>query len=83
MAQVLIAALSPAGHFDPLLSVARSLVNRGDRVTVLTAQRHAAAIRAAGAPRTRCPGRPTSTRTGCAVLRGGPGPRASVGSTPT
>lgn len=49
MPEILIAALSPAGHIDPLLNVARGLVDRGDRVTVLTSADHAAKIRAVGA----------------------------------
>ena len=49
MPEILIAALSPAGHIGPLLNVARGLVDRGDRVTVLTSADHAAKIRAAGA----------------------------------
>jgi MGT family glycosyltransferase len=49
MAEILIAALSPAGHVGPLLNVARGLVDRGDRVTVLTSVKHAAKIRAVGA----------------------------------
>lgn len=49
MPEILIASLSPVGHFAPLLNVARGLVGRGDRVTVLTARAHAAQIRAAGA----------------------------------
>ena len=49
MAEILIAACPPVGHVGPLLSVARGLVNRGDRVTFLTAERHAAKIFAAGA----------------------------------
>lgn len=49
MPEILIAALSPAGHIDPLLNVARGLVDRGDRVTVLTSAGHAAKIRAVGA----------------------------------
>ncbi len=49
MPEILIAALSPAGHIGPLLNVARGLVDRGDRVTVLTSAGHAAKIRAVGA----------------------------------
>jgi MGT family glycosyltransferase len=49
MPEILIASLSPAGHFGPLRTVARSLVDRGDRVTVLTSGAHAARIRAVGA----------------------------------
>jgi MGT family glycosyltransferase len=49
MPEILIAALSPAGHIGPLLNVARSLVDRGDRVTVLSSADHAARIRAIGA----------------------------------
>ena len=49
MPEILIASLSPAGHFGPLLSVAQGLVDRGDRVTVLTSAGHAASIRAIGA----------------------------------
>ena len=36
MAEVMIASLSPIGHVGPLLNVAQGLVDRGDRVTVLT-----------------------------------------------
>jgi UDP-N-acetylglucosamine:LPS N-acetylglucosamine transferase len=36
MAEILIAALSPVGHIGPLLTVAQGLVDRGDRVTVLS-----------------------------------------------
>ncbi|MCP9273436.1 glycosyltransferase [Mycolicibacterium arenosum] len=49
MAEILIAACPPIGHVGPLLSVARGLVDRGDRVTFLTAERHAAKILATGA----------------------------------
>ena len=49
MAEVMIASLSPIGHVGPLLNVAQGLVDRGDRVTVLTSAAHAAKIRAIGA----------------------------------
>ena len=49
MPEILIASLSPIGHFGPLLKVAGGLVDRGDRVTVLTSPDHAATIRAVGA----------------------------------
>ena len=49
MPEILIASLSPAGHIGPLLNVAQGLVDRGDRVTVLTAAAHADKIRAIGA----------------------------------
>jgi UDP:flavonoid glycosyltransferase YjiC (YdhE family) len=49
MAEILIVALSPIGHIGPLLNVARGLVDRGDRVTVLSGDGHAGAIRATGA----------------------------------
>lgn len=49
MAEILIAAMQPIGHVGPLLSVAEGLVNRGDRVTFLTAGRHEERIRAIGA----------------------------------
>lgn len=49
MASVLIAALSPIGHIEPLLAVAEDLVARGDRVTVMTGPAHTDAIRAVGA----------------------------------
>jgi UDP:flavonoid glycosyltransferase YjiC (YdhE family) len=49
MAEILIASLAPIGHVGPLLNVARGLVDRGDRVTVLTASHRAAMIRAVGA----------------------------------
>jgi MGT family glycosyltransferase len=49
MPEILIASLSPIGHVDPLLNVAQGLVDRGDRVTVLTSADHASKIRAVGA----------------------------------
>ena len=49
MAEILIAALSPIGHIGPLLNVARGLVDRGDRVTVLSGAGRAEEIRTAGA----------------------------------
>lgn len=49
MPTILIASCPPIGHIGPLLNVARGLVLRGDRVTVLTSARHADAIRATGA----------------------------------
>ena len=49
MAEILIASCPPIGHVGPLLTVARGLVARGDRVTFLTARRHAQKIVAAGA----------------------------------
>jgi MGT family glycosyltransferase len=49
MAAILIAALSPAGHIEPLLAVAEDLVNRGNRVTVMTGPAHIDAIHAVGA----------------------------------
>ncbi len=49
MPEILVAALSPVGHINPLLNVARGLVDRGDRVTVLTSAAHAAKVRAIGA----------------------------------
>lgn len=49
MPEILIPSLSPTGHIGPLLNVARGLVDRGDRVTVLTAAAHADKIRAVGA----------------------------------
>jgi MGT family glycosyltransferase len=49
MPEILIASLSPVGHIGPLLTVAQGLVDRGDRVTVLTSAEHAAKIRKAGA----------------------------------
>jgi len=49
MPEILIPSLSPAGHIGPLLNVARGLVDRGDRVTVLSAAAHADKIRAVGA----------------------------------
>ena len=49
MPEILIASLSPVGHIGPLLNVARGLVDRGDRVTVLSSADHAARIRAIGA----------------------------------
>jgi MGT family glycosyltransferase len=49
MPEILIASLSPAGHIAPLLNVAQGLVDRGDRVTVLSSAAHAAKIRGVGA----------------------------------
>src|SRR5690349_20490095 len=49
MPEILIAALTPIGHARPLLNVARGLVDRGDRVTVLSGAARAGAIRAVGA----------------------------------
>ena len=65
MADILIAALSPAGHFSPLLAVAHALGGRGDHVTVLAAERHAATIRAHGAHPHPLPAGPTSTKPDC------------------
>jgi MGT family glycosyltransferase len=49
MTAILIAALSPVGHIEPLLAVAEDLVRRGDHVTVMTGPAHTDAIRAVGA----------------------------------
>jgi MGT family glycosyltransferase len=49
MPDLLIASMSPIGHIGPLLNLTRDLVDRGDRVTVLTAAARARLIRAAGA----------------------------------
>ncbi len=49
MAEILVAALSPVGHIGPLLNVTRGLVERGDRVTVLSGAGRADEIRAVGA----------------------------------
>jgi MGT family glycosyltransferase len=49
MPEILIASLSPTGHIGPLLNVAQGLVDRGDRVTLLSSAAHAAKIRAVGA----------------------------------
>jgi MGT family glycosyltransferase len=49
VAQILIASMQPIGHVGPLLSVAAGLVGRGDRVTFLTAAKHADRILAIGA----------------------------------
>lgn len=49
MAEILIASMQPIGHVGPLLNVAQGLVDRGDRVTFLTANKHAERIRAVGA----------------------------------
>lgn len=49
MPEILIASLSPLGHIGPLLNVAQGLVDRGDRVTVLSSADHAGKIRAVGA----------------------------------
>lgn len=48
MPDLLIASMSPIGHIGPLLNLTRALVDRGDRVTVLTAAARAGLIRAAG-----------------------------------
>jgi MGT family glycosyltransferase len=48
MPEILVAALSPLGHISPLLNVAQGLVDRGDRVTLLSSD-HAGRIRAVGA----------------------------------
>src|SRR4029079_1461633 len=50
MSEILIAALSPVGHIGPLLTVARGLVDRGDRVTVLSGAGRADDIRATAGP---------------------------------
>ncbi|CAN3129961.1 glycosyltransferase [Mycobacterium sp. smrl_JER01] len=49
MPEILIASCPPVGHISPLLNVARTLVARGDRVTVLTSAAHADKIRSVGA----------------------------------
>ncbi|MCZ8378624.1 glycosyltransferase [Mycobacterium sp. CPCC 205372] len=49
MAEILIVAMPPIGHVSPLLSVAAGLIDRGDRVTVLTSATHAERVRAVGA----------------------------------
>jgi len=49
VADILIASCPPIGHVGPLLTVARGLVARGDRVTFLTSRKHAPKILAAGA----------------------------------
>jgi MGT family glycosyltransferase len=49
MAEILIASMHPIGHFGPLLNLAEGLVDRGDRVTFLTAAHHGERIRAIGA----------------------------------
>ena len=49
MAAILIAALSPIGHAEPLLAVAEDLVNRGNHVTVMTGPAHSGAVREVGA----------------------------------
>ncbi len=49
MPDILITSCPPIGHIAPLLNVARGLVARGDRVTILTSSRHADKIRAVGA----------------------------------
>ncbi|WP_024447894.1 nucleotide disphospho-sugar-binding domain-containing protein [Mycolicibacterium iranicum] len=49
MAAVLIAALSPIGHAEPLLAVAEGLVNRGDHVTVMTGPAHRRTVCEVGA----------------------------------
>ncbi|TFV59651.1 glycosyltransferase [Mycobacterium sp. PS03-16] len=49
MPEILIASMSPIGHIGPLLHLARGLIDRGDRVTVLTSAARADLIRSAGA----------------------------------
>jgi UDP:flavonoid glycosyltransferase YjiC (YdhE family) len=49
VAEILISSCPPIGHVGPLLTVARGLVDRGDRVTFPTSQRHASKILDAGA----------------------------------
>src|SRR5262245_14661672 len=49
MSSVIIASVPIHGHVVPLLSVARHLAERGDRVRFLTGSRFADAIRATGA----------------------------------
>lgn len=49
MAEILIASMQPVGHFGPLLNVAEGLVDRGDRITFLTAAEHAGRIADIGA----------------------------------
>lgn len=48
MPEILIASMSPIGHIGPLLNLTRGLVERGDRVTVLTGAARAGLIRDAG-----------------------------------
>ncbi|OBB10670.1 glycosyl transferase [Mycobacteriaceae bacterium 1482268.1] len=57
MAEILIATLSPIGHFAPMANVARGLVDRGDRVTVLSGAGRADDIRAVGATPATLPSR--------------------------
>ncbi|MET0383823.1 MAG: glycosyltransferase, partial [Burkholderiaceae bacterium] len=47
---VLVATLGSAGDLYPFLSLARGLLARGHRVTLLGPQAHAAAVEAAGVP---------------------------------
>jgi MGT family glycosyltransferase len=49
MAEILIASMQPIGHFGPLLHVAEGLVDRGDRISFLTAAHRGDQIRAIGA----------------------------------
>lgn len=49
MASLIIASVPVHGHVTPLLPLARALVDRGDRVRVLTGSRFAAAVAATGA----------------------------------
>lgn len=49
MAAIVIAALSPVGHIEPLLAVAADQVDRGHTVTVLTGATHSEAVRSVGA----------------------------------
>lgn len=49
MSEILVAALSPTGHIEPLLAVAEDLICRGDRVTVMTGPAHTEVIRTIGA----------------------------------
>ena len=84
MPEILIASLSPAGHIGPLLNVAQGLVDRGDRVTVLTSAAHAAKIRATGATPAAIPAEADFDVTRLDIdLPGAPTRRASSGSTST
>lgn len=57
MAEILIAALAPTGHFGPMLTIAEDLVARGDGVTIMTAPQHHDAVATIGAtPHTLAPG---------------------------
>jgi len=84
MPEILIASLSPVGHIAPLLNVAQGLVDRGDRVTVLSSAVHAGKIRAVGATPQAIPAEADFDVTRLDIdLPGRTRPLASSGSTST